>query len=249
MDAIVLAGDAAPGERGPKALWPILGRAMVEYVVEALTEVPEIGQTVVVGYVPDGVPGERVVYLARSGSVMDLLRAGLDALGRPAEEHLLIAACDVPLLTGEMIADFLERCRPWEEDLYYPIVRREDCERQYPGMRRTYVKLRNGSFTGGNLFLAKNGALGDILAVAERFVQHRKHPFRLSRELGWSFAARLAVSRLMGVLSIDQVEDRVAEKFAVRARAVVCPHAAIGADVDRFEDLDWASRVLVRRLS
>ncbi|MDI3256756.1 MAG: NTP transferase domain-containing protein [Kyrpidia sp.] len=247
MDAIVLTGGSVSDKDGPKALWPIQGRAMVDYVLDALSGAADVDRIAVVGRAAGSVPAAH--WLHQSGSIVDHLRAALSWLGRPRGEHVLIATCDVPLLTGAMVEDLLHRCRPFDRDLYYPIVRREDCEREFPGMRRTYVKLRDGTFTGGNLFVMKDDVLDRVLPRIDRFVQNRKNPLHLSRELGWSFTARLAVSRLVGVLSIDQVEARVTELFAVRACAVVCPYAAIGADVDDREDLGWVIRALAGRLS
>ncbi|MBE3552160.1 MAG: NTP transferase domain-containing protein [Kyrpidia tusciae] len=247
MDAIVLAGGSVSDKNGPKALWSIQGRAMVDYVLDALSAAGDMERIAVVGQTSGSSP--RAVWLPGSGSIVDHLKAALEFLGRPRGEYVLIATCDVPLLTGAMVEDFLGRCRPFRRDFYYPIVRREDCERELPGIRRTYVKLRDGTFTGGNLFVIRDDVLSRILPVIDRFIRNRKNPLRLSKELGWSFTVRLAASRVVGVLSIDQLESRVRELFAVRASAVICPHAAIGADVDEPEDLGWVDRALAARLS
>lgn len=137
IDAIVMAGGRTDRLPLPyKADLLLHGRAMVDYVVAALQAVTEIG-------------GVRV----HRGSHDDLVPNLLEALEAVADDgrYVLVVSCDIPFLTPEAVQDFLSRC-DGTADVYYPIVSRAACERQFPGVRRTYARLREGTFTGAICF-------------------------------------------------------------------------------------------------
>ncbi|GAX88672.1 nucleotidyltransferase family protein [Effusibacillus lacus] len=210
-----------------KAFARIHGKQMVEYVIEALQGVSEI---------------EHIVVINNQKSLLDNLREALQQPENP-DEYILIATCDVPFLTADAVRDFLDRCN-CEADFYYPIVGKEDQERRFPEIRRTYVKLKEGSFTGGNLFLVKPSKLIPLLGRVEKILDLRKSPLALSAELGFSFVLRMAFSKLTGMLTIRKVEDRVAELFQINARAVISPYPELANDIDRPEDLLLAENLL-----
>ncbi|MBX6395799.1 MAG: NTP transferase domain-containing protein, partial [Alicyclobacillaceae bacterium] len=73
MDAIVLTGGVVSGDGGPKALWPIRGRAMVEYVLEALSGVSGIDRLITVGHAPAGRVFGAIEQVVSSGTIVDHL--------------------------------------------------------------------------------------------------------------------------------------------------------------------------------
>ncbi|MBC7104768.1 MAG: NTP transferase domain-containing protein [Firmicutes bacterium] len=244
--AVVVAGSANNGALRScspaafEALIPIHGRPMVGYVVDALLATPGIAGLVLVGPpgLAEAVPGAPVVP-ARAG-LMENVLAGVEAAG--TSDPVLVATGDIPLLTAEAVADFLERCREREADLYYPIIRRAVVEDRYPGARRTYVRLREGSFTGGNLFLVRPAVARKVADVAERLLFYRKRPWRMGGMIGLA----LPVKYLLGRLSLREAEERVCRMLGVRGAVIVSPYPEIGVDVDRPEDLALVTGILAR---
>ncbi|MFC4768536.1 molybdenum cofactor guanylyltransferase [Effusibacillus consociatus] len=210
-----------------KAFARIHGKTMLEYVTEALAGVSAIQKIVVIK------DHERLI-----DSVHEALQQGPEQ-----DQYVLIVTCDVPFLTTEAVEDFLARCQS-DADLYYPIVDKRDYERRFPGIRRTYVKLKEGTFTGGNLFLVKPGKLLPILGRVEKILELRKSPLALSAELGVSFVVRLLLTKLAGLLTISKLETRIAEMFELDARAVISPYPEVAHDIDRPDDLEWATKML-----
>ncbi len=250
VGALVLAGRANLGpfrDLGPassEALVAVAGRPMLDYVLGALFSAEGVGAVRVVGPEADLGPHlsrlyqGRVALVPAEDSLMKNVLAGARAAdpGRP----LLVVSSDIPLLTPEAVEDFLDRCRPWTADFYYPIIRRETVQEVYPGGRRTYVTIREGTFTGGNLVLVNPRVLEACARRAEAFVAARKSPLRLLRLLGPGFVLRFLLKRL----TIADLERKVSGLFGITARAVITPHAEVGMDVDRLEDLRLAERVL-----
>lgn len=205
-----------------KADVPINGRPMVEHVVSALSAVSAI---------------KRVnVARGEGDSLVANLLGAIRTLDLAGDDYLLISACDIPFLTSQAIDDFLENCEPGF-DVYYPIVRREACEQRFPGVKRTYAKLREGTFTGGNLFLVKASVLPPLTEILERFFRLRKSPFRLAQLFGFGLLTRFLLSSVFGTLPMRDVEQRVLKLAGIRAKAVISNYAEIGTDIDKVSDL------------
>lgn len=109
----------------------------------------------------------------------------------------------------------------------------------YPDIERTYVRLREGVFTGGNVGLAQPAALARCLKQAEKLVAYRKNPLRLA----WLLGPGLLLRFLAGKLSLAEAERKASELLEVRGKAVIAEIPEIGVDVDKPSDL-----ALVRRL-
>jgi molybdopterin-guanine dinucleotide biosynthesis protein A len=240
VDAVVLAGGPpAPELTGgtlPKAFAPIGPSTMVEYVLTALSAAARIRRVALVG--PDPLPPAvaRAVslHVAGRGSLLANLGAGLAALGPAAGGPVLVAAADVPLLTTAALDAFLDDALAADVDVAYAIVPRADMERAFPGVRKTFVRLADGTFTGGSLVLLRPDAFARARPVIERAVQARKRPWELARLFGVGTLLGLAAGRLR----IAALERRAQTVAGLRARAIVCRDAGVALDVDTPAMLD-----------
>lgn len=249
IDAIVLAGAANTGKlrevspAASEAAIMVAGRAMVWYVVNALHQSANVGRIVLVGpaeleQLDFGPAADRVVYLPCGASMVENLLRAVDFL--QDQPRVLVVTADVPLLTAEAIDDFIERCREVEADVYYPIVSRETNEAKYPGVRRTYVKLKEGTFTGGNFALVAPEALRRGRRLIEQAFLMRKKPVKLARLLGFRFILKFFINRL----SLGEIEQRVAEILGCKGKAIISPYPEVGIDVDKPSDLELVEKVL-----
>jgi GTP:adenosylcobinamide-phosphate guanylyltransferase len=242
--AVVLGGGdpgdpfAAAHGVSVKALIPLGGEPMALHVLRALRGSGRVSRVVYVGPTTpelDALIDERVT---DHGTLLSNLEAGVEALavaGLAPGERVLVATADIPLLTPEGLAGVLAAA-PENAGLVYPVVRREDCERAFPGVRRTYARLRDGTFTGGNVFLLDPRLVGQFLPRLREVLAARKAPLRLARLIGPGVLGRL----LLGRLTVSELETRVSALLGVPARALITPHAAIGSDVDQDADLRLA---------
>lgn len=250
MNAIVLAG--APNKGALRQVSPvqyeaeieIAGRPMLEYVVLALERVQSINQIVIVGYESmlstNGSAGKHFTFVKPGPSVIESLENGINALN--SEEPVLILTSDIPLITQEALEDFLHRCSGQAGDIYYSFVPKTINDQKYPGVQRTYVRLKEGTFTGGNLVLLSPEIIRKKLTTLTKAIALRKKPLQLCRMLGWSYLCKL----LFGTLTIKEIEDRVAEVLGVKAVGIVSPYPEVGIDVDKPSDLKLAREVLTK---
>jgi GTP:adenosylcobinamide-phosphate guanylyltransferase len=245
VDAIVLAGARNDGKlqhSSPalyEALIAINGSVMADYVLAALRGCPAVDRVLLVG--PEALrpqittPG--VEFAACSGaSMIDSIRVGMENLA--SKRKVLLVTSDIPLINTEAVSDFLERCRSSQADIYYPVVCKEVSEQRFPGARRTYVRLREGVFTGGNLVLLQPEIVDSCHHLIEQAIAMRKQPLQLARLLGGRFFLKLLVNRL----SVHEIEARVERILGFRGVAVITPYPEIGIDVDKPSDLELVER-------
>ncbi len=241
IDAVVLAGG---GKSEPlteqegvsnKSFIKIHGRPMLGYIIEALTVSPSIGKIFVVG--PEREledlleEGYNFTPLPEAGSMLENTASGLEAAD--GESPCLVLTGDIPLINREAVEGFLELCAPFEGDFYYPILLRESCRERFPQMERTYVRLQEGYYTGGNIALLRSKWFERCRPRLDLFVAYRKKPLKLFRILPLSFIFKF----IFKTLSVTDLERYLSRMMQARARAVPCEFVEIGTDVDKTGDL------------
>ncbi len=215
---------------------PVGGRPMALWVLEALKASPSITSIGLVG--PESLRSDQVVMASMVGDLFGNVLQGLTTAPRDAEAVLFVTS-DIPWLTVPVIETFLENA-PRDVDVVYPIIPKHIAEARFPGTKRTYVRLKEGVFTGGNLFLARVDAVPRLQERAQVLLRHRKSPLTLARDVGPGLLLRL----LLGQLSVRQAEVRVGRILNITGRALIFPYAEAGVDVDKPEDLALAEREL-----
>lgn len=247
MNAIILAGAVNSGalrkvsQEHYEAEIKIAGRPMLDYVLQALRSISSVQRIIIVGpraLISSDMRDENCTMVERGNTWEESLMNGLNAL--ESEEPLLLVTSDIPLITKEALEDFLERCQSRKADVYYSFVSKDDNEKKYPGVQRTYVKLRDGVYTGGNLALISPKVIRDNFEMFRKASAMRKKPLQLCLLLGWKCLLKLVFGRL----AIHEIEQRVAEIFHFSAVGIVSPYPEVGIDVDKPSDLKLAREVL-----
>ncbi len=248
VDAVVLAGSPNNGplkECSParyEALIPVGSKTMVEHVVGALLKARNIGRILVIGPVKELtalVKNERVSVAHSPGGMLENIGAGLKLLNK--EKRVLLATSDIPMLTPEAVDDFLEICGDMSGDLYYPVLSKQDVENKFPATRRTYVRLKEGVFTGGNIFIINPAVFQKCVENGQKIISLRKSPLRLCRLLGLVFVVKF----LMRTLTIREAEEKVSQLLGgIRGVVVASKHPEIGVDVDKPGDYELAEKIM-----
>jgi molybdopterin-guanine dinucleotide biosynthesis protein A len=241
MDCVVLAGGV-PRQEDPlyehtqgrsKALLDIAGRPMLAWVLDALARANSIDRVILVGLEPSPeLEVERpAAVVPDQGSLFGNLLAGVDALLSldPAAEQMAVCSGDIPLIEPFMVDDYLALCGDVSIDVYYAIVERSVMEARFPGSRRSYVRLTDGEFAGGDIFVARPAIAYSRRQLWSELTDMRKHALRQARRVGVRTLLRLLLHRL----SLAEAERRASIAFGVIGRAVVAPYPELGMDVDK----------------
>lgn len=246
IDVIILAGADNDGalkavtDTPYEALIMLAGKPMVKYVVDAAAKSRYVDRVVIVG--PERQLREffddKVFHIAQCGdSMVENILIGIEML--QSRGKVLLLTSDIPLITPEAIDDFIDRCNAAEGDVYYPIVSREANDAKYPGVKRTYVRLKEGVFTGGNMALLQPQIVRKNHRMIERAVSMRKKPWQLSRLLGFKFIVKFIFNKL----SLNEIEQRVQLMLGFRGIGIISPYPEVGIDVDKPSDLYLMQKV------
>lgn len=243
--AVILAGGESPWLKEvtgtPYRAWaPLKGKPMALYIAEALLQSGKVDKVLILG--PKGpfpcVLPEKVEVIAAGATLMSTVRLALDYLGN--ERPVIFSTDDIPCLTSEAVRDFVERAEQLRAQVCYTVIPKAAVEKDFPLAKRTYVKIKDGKFTGGNIFFVEPLVIPKCCEQVEAVFAKRKDIFSLCKWLGWSFIFKY----IIGTLTLEQVEQRASELFGFQGRAVITNYATIGMDVDKIDDWYLAQKFL-----
>jgi len=246
IGAVVLAGGQVPPSLAHRcdyrALLKVRGRYLLAFLFDTLRAAPSIVATALVapaaalsplGHLPDHA-------VAAGDHIVENMRRGADALLDDRVTHLLFITGDIPLLTVAGVEAYLADSLRSGAALTYPIIPRAACERRFPGGRRTYVRLREDTFTGGNAIFAEAHLLDERHALIQQLYRARKNPLQLAQILGVGTVGRL----LTGTLTLPYLEQVASRLLLASVRAIVTPYPELGFDVDKLDDLAAVEQAL-----
>ncbi|NLN48671.1 MAG: NTP transferase domain-containing protein [Clostridiales bacterium] len=244
MNAIILAGESKTEKEGMlknKALIKIKGKYMLEYVLDTVIRVQAIKKIVVVGNKEKlkKALGHKIDYiLDGTDSIVDNAIKALELF--PNEKEALLLTCDIPMITVEALEHFLLESQESGADLAYCVVNKKLNDEKYPEVKRTYVKLKEGQFTGGNVFYLNPEIKYKVKDFFEVMLENRKNPAKMAQILGIGFLLKLA----MGVLTIDAIKRKVEKLLNIKATVVISPYPEIGNDVDKQSDIEFVEKYI-----
>lgn len=248
LDVVLPAGGRIAGEFARsagaemKALIPLGGKTLLRRSIEAFRATGRAGKIVVVG--PEEVLAEARARgadgaVAEGATGPENIALGLDWLkGQPGglSPHALIAATDLPFLTGEALLAFLAAI-PADAGIAVPIMTQEEFEARFPGSVNEYVPLREGQFTIGSVYYARSEMALAQRERLEAFFSVRKSQFQMARLVGW----RVALGWITRTLTVRALERRAREILGCKGVAV--PHAPpeLAFDIDLPDDYAYAA--------
>ena len=237
MPALIMAGYQ---DQDNKALWMLHGKPMLSYVLAAVQGSKYISECVVVGPVSIEPYLQGCRRVDGKPDLVDNVNMGLSLF--PTARYVLYLSSDIPLLTAAILDTFIQQALDTRADVIYPVILQATHEAMYPDCKRTFGKLREGSFTGGNAWIITNEALANGQPLTQAFIHGRKQIVQLARALGPVTLLRL----LTGRLTIRHAEARVSKLLGgLPVAAVVFPHAALGNDLDHMEEKAVFERYLL----
>jgi GTP:adenosylcobinamide-phosphate guanylyltransferase len=226
-----------------KAYLPIAGELMLVRVLRALKAATRIRQVrcVTQAEAIATAPAARALCDAVVPPGDDLIGsviAGLD--GCADDEHVLVCATDVPLLTPAAVDGFAALAAATPCDIGYGFVPRTIHDEHYPGVRHTWVRLREGTFCGGGISVMRAGAAKNIQEALRRFTDARKSPAKMAA----LFSPGLAFRLLLGNVSIAELETHANRLTGLTCRGIQCPFPEVAVNVDRLADLAQVEKLL-----
>jgi len=277
IDAIVLAGTHQNPKRliagRNKAFLEVGGKLLIKYVVDALLAAERVGQVFVVGPAEELLEAlaeysSRVRVISQRGKMLTNCWAGIEAsedchrfdTAMPVHERpLLVISCDLPLVTGRSIDDYISRCARLDnasEEPYAilagvvdePGVSPFHPEGNKPGIERPFVELDFGRLRLANIYVGRPRKLAhqkdwrNVIALTFNFLKSQGGwqaawlSIRLQLTLMLSKGKGYWYRRLKKGNTRQRVEQSVSEVLGGPVKVVVSPYGGLSLDVDDEED-------------
>jgi molybdopterin-guanine dinucleotide biosynthesis protein A len=221
-----------------KALIDMGGRTMLERVIDALQAAQEVDDIVVVGLGSDlGMSfAQPVDHLPDQGSLIGNVIAGIHYMSNkhPGTEIVALCSSDIPLISGEIVDQFIQSCTPYDHAIYYNMVTKEVMEARFPGSNRTFVRLKGVQIAGGDLLVAHTVLADSHRELWEALTHARKHAWKLARVVGFRFLFKF----LFRQVGVEEVETAVYRIIKRPVQVILSPHAELGMDADKPYQVD-----------
>jgi len=219
LDAVVLAGTHRNPSRliggRNKAVLEVAGKSLVRHVVDALEAAQTIDRVFVVGPVEQlrvslGEAASSVELIEQCGKMLTNSWAGIRASearhrnqpGRPvADRPLLVISCDLPLVSGQAVDDFVCRCARLDRESQTPVAMLVGVVNEAgvtpfhpsdgkPGIKRPFVELACGRLRLANIYVARPRKLSHQEFLQTGFSYRKAKDWRNVVLLAWNFFGR-----------------------------------------------------------
>ncbi len=246
MDAIVTAGGIPqPGEplyeytRGEyKALLDIAGKPMIQWVMDALDDASTVNNVVLIGLPENcGIKSKKLTaLLPNQGEMLENIRGGVKKVSElnPQARHALVVSSDIPAITGEMVDWVVNAAMQSDDDIYYNIIEQKVMEKRYPTSKRSYTYLKDLTICGADLNVIRTITVVSNEKIWRKIIAARKNVFKQAALVGYDTLVLL----LLRAITVEKAVNVVTKRLNVTGRAIVCPYAEIGMDIDKPHQLE-----------
>jgi len=240
---------------GYKGLVLFKGRPMIQFVLDAILDVPFVKRICIVGpdeirkgiehpagyeYAPGGnSPGE---------SIFTGLRYFSDS---PA---VLLVPADLPLITPLSVIDFLEKCGSVEtsygSSIFWAMIPEESFRGPFSKVAKGYNRFRDIAVCHGNLFLATPSVLKNkkIVSRINAVYEVRKSSIKAALAVGFFIGMVYAGGvHFLRALTLNQTARMLSRHLAVEMIPVLLGHPEVAVDVDTPEDYAFVQEQISRQ--
>ena len=246
MDAIVTAGGIPqPGEPlypytqgGYKALLDVAGKPMIQWVLDALASARKVEKVIVIGIPPETQLSCSKIsaVLPNQGDMLENIRLGIKTMLElnPAAHHILVVSSDIPAITPDMVDWVVDATMQTDDDVYYNVIEQKVMESRYPGSKRSYTKLKDVAVCGGDMNVVRAMTVISNEKIWSRIIASRKNVFKQAALIGYDTLILL----LLRAITLKEGVRTVASRLKITGRAILCPFAEVGMDIDKPHQLE-----------
>lgn len=232
-------------QRNLKALLPICGKPIIEWIIDAVEQCERIRDIYIVGLSPEQFPDTRVTCIPHpaESKIVDKIQAWIDWYEENKGElpkYIIHANSDIPLITSKAIDYFVKEALEKEADFVCPLVEKDLMEAKYPNSMRTYTKFNDITFCGGDIYLYSPI---DFYKVKEKV--HKLQVKRKNFLLQAIFLSPIKTLKMIfkGV-NLEEVEIVFSRGMRMKGRAIISPYAEVAMDIDKPEQYKLIEKML-----
>ncbi|MBI9051249.1 MAG: NTP transferase domain-containing protein [Anaerolineaceae bacterium] len=217
----------------PKALLPIAGKPMIQWVLDAVNQCEYIDRVVVIGLPEHAALNSthETIFIEKSSDMLTNIQTAAKTLGATANEHqrAFILASDVPAITVEMLNWMYDASKDLSGDVFYSIIEKQTMENRYPTANRTFIQLEDCQVCGGDVSIFRLEVVNGERPIWKRLIDARKNPIKQARLIGLGILVPLVTKKL----KLKTAERKISRRLRIVGHVLCCPYAEIGMDVDK----------------
>ena len=224
-----------------KALLYVAGKAMAQWVLDALGASSSVDSVVVVGLdESNGLTCKKPLdFIPNQGAMLDNIIGAARKIAEinPAAHSVLIASSDIPTVTPEMV-DWVVAQQQAGDDLLFNVVERSTMEARFPDSQRTFAKLKGIEVCGADMNIATMDTILAEDSIWPQIAAARKNPLKQASLIG--FDTLLVV--LLRLADLDGAAKRASKNLGINGRAIISPYPELAMDVDKVHHLETIRR-------
>lgn len=246
MDAIVTAGGIPKPEEPlyeytqgkSKATLDVAGKTMIQWVIDALEGAKSIDKIVVIGLPEDVKVTSRKIatYVPSQGGILENIKYGVEKMLEfdPNARQVLAVSSDIPAITSEIVDWTVKAIGDDYVDICYNVITRQVMQSRFPKAERSYIKLKDMEVCGGDMNVVGTQTVLGNEELWGRIVNARKSVFKQAALIGYDTLLLLMLRRI----TLDDAVKMVVKRLGVTGKAIVCPYAEVGMDIDKPHQLE-----------
>jgi hypothetical protein len=117
-------------------------------------------------------------------------------------------------------------------------------EARFPGSKRTYTRLKDISICGGDMNVMRTMTVTANDELWRRLIASRKNVLKQAALIGYGTLFLILLRRL----TLQDVVKRVTKRLQLTGRAIICPYAEVGMDIDKPHQLELLRADLAKRV-
>ena len=232
-----------------KAMLDILGKPMVQWVLDALSGAHRVENVVLIGLTTESglTCAKPITFLPNKIGMIENILGGIKKIMEinPSATRLLLVSSDIPGITSAMVDWEVEAASGSDVDLCYNVVKREVMEARYPGSRRTFTKLKGMDVCGGDLNVLRTSVASMNTDIWEKLVASRKNPIKQAAIMGFDTLLLM----ILRAITLDEAVKKLTARLHMTGKAIICPYAEIGMDIDKPNQLELMRADLANRVN
>ena len=222
---------------GCKGLANVGGTAAVGRLVDQLKACKLVSSVVVVG---DGAISEATPnadnHIPAGATEAESVIAGMRAAHDTS--RCLIMTADMPLVSATALTDLLTHAP--DADIVYPVTSRPDVEAAFPGRAVSYLKTKDGDYTGSSALLIKLETAAKKENVLVGLLGARSDPTALLGLIGpW-----VGLKIMLSTPSLAEMEGYLSKGLGMGCRVFITHYPEMLFSLDSPDDLAIAERAL-----
>jgi GTP:adenosylcobinamide-phosphate guanylyltransferase len=231
-----------------KALLPIHGKPMLEWVVDAIKSSKTIRRIFIVGMKKELFSYEDVIYIPHppESKITDKLQAWSDwFIENEGElpEFVAIANGDIPTVSSMAIDYFVENARSLNTDFVQSVVTKELMEETFPKSGRSFYDFNRTRICAGDLYLFRSSKFAKAKRKLQKIQEKRKNFFLIV----FFLSPFKAIKAMRGKLTLKKAEKIFKRALGIRGRSLIVPFAEVAMDVDKPNQYELALEYLSNR--